>query len=358
MTETNKENQPLITTIIPTYRRPHLLKRAITSVLNQTYPNFQVCIYDNASGDETAQIVKEISQKDPRVHYYCHSENIGIIQNFNFGLQQVNTPYFSFLSDDDILLPDFYEKALEGFQKYPEAGFVATQTIIASDKKVLNISCEDYEEKLYRSPEGLLKMINGGTSTWTSILFRREVIDKVGLLDEQVGSSSDLDYGLRISSVFPYAVIKSPGAIFYYNKLSLSSNWSMVEPLQWYKIILEKIRNNKDIPLSVREIAYQDFKRSIIRGIWLGGLIDVSKKRYNEAKKISQSLKNDFNENLKANIVYNAARLCAFSDVFYYLFIGLKRIRKSTNPKRRIKEKNLQKMYGQYLEYFRKYSSF
>jgi len=92
MTETVKKSKPLITTIIPTYRRPQLLRRAIKSVLNQTYSNFQVCVYDNASGDETAQIVKEISQKDPRVHYYCHSNNIGAIKNFNFGLQQVNTP--------------------------------------------------------------------------------------------------------------------------------------------------------------------------------------------------------------------------------------------------------------------------
>ena len=63
---------PLITTIIPTYRRPKLLQRAIRSVLNQTYPHFQVCIYDNASGDDTAAVVAEIAKGDPRVKYHCH----------------------------------------------------------------------------------------------------------------------------------------------------------------------------------------------------------------------------------------------------------------------------------------------
>ncbi len=71
--------KPLITTIIPTYRRPKLLRRAIKSVLNQTYPHFQVCVYDNASGDETALVVDEIAKADPRVKYYCHSENIGSV---------------------------------------------------------------------------------------------------------------------------------------------------------------------------------------------------------------------------------------------------------------------------------------
>jgi len=55
--------EPLITTIIPTYRRPKLLRRAIKSVLGQTFPHFQVCVYDNASGDETPDVVAEISSK-------------------------------------------------------------------------------------------------------------------------------------------------------------------------------------------------------------------------------------------------------------------------------------------------------
>ncbi len=57
----------MITTIITTYRRPQLLKRALQSVLNQTYPNFQVCIYDNASCDETDAIVDSFAKKDPRI---------------------------------------------------------------------------------------------------------------------------------------------------------------------------------------------------------------------------------------------------------------------------------------------------
>ena len=98
--------KPLITTIIPTYRRPKLLKRAIKSVLNQTYPHFQVCVYDNASEDETAEVVAEFAKKDPRVKYHCHPENIGAIKNFKYGLERVGTEYFSILLDDDLLLPN------------------------------------------------------------------------------------------------------------------------------------------------------------------------------------------------------------------------------------------------------------
>src|ERR1700677_685622 len=114
---------PLITTIIPTYRRPHMLRRAIRSVLDQTYPHFKICVYDNASSDETADVVNAMASRDPRIHYYCHSENIGAQENFIFGLSRVDTPLFNLLSDDDFLLPEFFFLAASSLQDNPGAGF-------------------------------------------------------------------------------------------------------------------------------------------------------------------------------------------------------------------------------------------
>ena len=53
-----------ITALIPTYRRPQLLHRAIVSVLRQTYTNLQVFVFDNASGDTTAEVVTKLGEND------------------------------------------------------------------------------------------------------------------------------------------------------------------------------------------------------------------------------------------------------------------------------------------------------
>lgn len=352
MEKERQENKPLITTIIPTYRRPKLLKRAILSVLNQTYLNFQICIYDNASSDETAEIVKELSQKDSRIHYYCHSHNIGALNNFNFGLKQINTSYFSILSDDDILLPNFYKKAIEAFKKYPEAGFVATQTITVTDKEVKDISFKGYEEKLYQPPEGLLKISDPELATLTGILFRKEVMED-GLLSEE----GDGYFILKISSVFSYSVLKFPGAIFYINELSLSSNWSEIEHLKEYKKALDKIKNNETIPDLFRETIYQNFKKGVIQALWMGGLRDFKRMRFSQAKQSAKSLKDDFNENLKSIILYYSVKLCEFSNIFYYVFLELIKIRKFINIKKKVKEKKLQDIYNPYLKYLDKYSA-
>src|SRR5258708_39787124 len=115
----------LITTIIPTFRRPQLLRRAIQSSLAQSFTDLQVLVLDNASGDETAAVVTKLIKTDGRVKYHCHPENIGGGNNFQYGLQHVTTPFFSILSDDDILLPDFYVTAKQAFTAHPQASFVA-----------------------------------------------------------------------------------------------------------------------------------------------------------------------------------------------------------------------------------------
>ena len=83
---------PTITTVIPTFRRPRLVERAIRSVLAQNFDGFQICVYDNASGDETAAVVAQIAREDPRVNYYCHPKNIGAWNNFKYGIERVSTP--------------------------------------------------------------------------------------------------------------------------------------------------------------------------------------------------------------------------------------------------------------------------
>ena len=110
---------PIITTVIPTYRRPELLHRAIRSVLAQSYPHPRVCVYDNASGDETAATVAALAREDERISYHCHPTNIGPTANFAYGIERIDTPFFSLLPDDDYYLPEFFAIAMAGFPTIP-----------------------------------------------------------------------------------------------------------------------------------------------------------------------------------------------------------------------------------------------
>ncbi|HYK52713.1 MAG TPA: glycosyltransferase family 2 protein [Candidatus Eremiobacteraceae bacterium] len=199
-----------ITTIVPTYKRPQLLKRALKSVLRQTYGDFRLCIYDNASGDDTEDVVREVAAGDPRITYFRHDSNVGGAANFLFGMTRVETPYFSFLSDDDVLLPDFFETAIAGFAQEPGALMSAASTVEVDER-----GAPLYEPLalwsragVFEPPSGAFAMLDNRHPTWTTALFKREAIDRIGLLDLEVGAPSDLDFELHLAACAPIVVSK------------------------------------------------------------------------------------------------------------------------------------------------------
>jgi glycosyltransferase involved in cell wall biosynthesis len=171
----------MITTILPTFQRPQLLKRAIQSVLSQTFSDFILHIHDNASQDETEKVVSQF--QDPRIKYFKRETNIGLVQNFAHAIDQVTTPYFSFLSDDDFLLPKFYVTTLEGFEKYPTAGFSAGRTLKCSSKGKYpkDQYIHPFLDGYFLAGDALIALAETKNfPIWTGILFKTELVKQLG----------------------------------------------------------------------------------------------------------------------------------------------------------------------------------
>lgn len=98
---------PLVSVIIPTYNRAHLIERAIHSVLNQTYQSIQLIIADDGSTDNT----REVLASYPQVEYY-YKENGGQASARNFGLQYTRGQYIASLDSDDMWMPTFLEEMI------------------------------------------------------------------------------------------------------------------------------------------------------------------------------------------------------------------------------------------------------
>lgn len=265
---TFEQPKPLITTVIPTYRRPHLLERAIRSVLKQTYPHFQVYVCDNASGDNTASVVARIAEEDPRVKYFCQKKNIGSIPNFNFGMNQVTTPFFSLLSDDNILLPNFYEMAIQILHQHPEAALFAGQTIsVNENNRITKISLKQWPAGLINPPEGLLSIWEKGLPTWEGLLFRREIIDKIGLLNPEVYGSADQEFIMRILRNHSAYLVKTVCAIFMFHSNSETIRRDLGEVVASQKKILAQWTSDNELSAEFQsrlEDGYKYFIKSKI----------------------------------------------------------------------------------------------
>jgi glycosyltransferase involved in cell wall biosynthesis len=207
-----KSEHPTITTIICTYRRPQMLRRAIECILNQTYQDFQICIYDNASGDETAAMVDEFAQKDSRIKYYCHPENIGAMKNYSYAIQQVDTAFFSFLADDDVILPNFYSVALAGFQQEPNAHF-STTSVLSLSLKGDKVGRTKFTSKILHAPDGVFEFVESGVNpNLHGTLMRREVVAECGNFMTYPWDDRDLLY--RVAAAHPIVLSSEECLLF------------------------------------------------------------------------------------------------------------------------------------------------
>ena len=242
-----------VSIIIPTYRRPQLLQRAIGSVVQQTFQGFRACVYDNASGDETARIVADASAQDARVEYNVQSENVGAFDNFVYGMQRVDTEFFSFLSDDDILFPEFLTTAVRELDRHPDAMMFAGSTLELDDSGAVQYApvARWPREGRYDPAEAVWHMLGNRHPTWTSILFRRAVIDRVGLLDKDAGAPCDLDYELQVAAHFPIVISFEPCAA-YVRHAQAQSQREDTSVIAGYQHIAEKFRADTTLSPSVR----------------------------------------------------------------------------------------------------------
>jgi len=206
-------DRPAVTAAIPTFRRPALLKRAVKSVLNQTYENVRVVVSDNASGDETPEVLAKLAESDSRVTYHIQDKNRGPIANFEFVKNQVHTPYFSFLSDDDLLLPHFYDHAIERLSEAPSAKFFCGQVVMLDpDRGTYAIRPRKvWSNGVYQAGSATVKMLEK-MFIWTGSVFSKDVRDRVGPFAESGGA--DIDFLVKAAATFAFVVSLTPVAVF------------------------------------------------------------------------------------------------------------------------------------------------
>src|SRR5512138_3857716 len=121
----------LVSVSMLSYNHEKYLAEAIESVLNQTIEDLELIIVDDGSKDNSRQLIKEYSAKDPRVKPIFHERNFGIPRGANDCLKNATGEYFGFIGSDDLWLPSKIEKQLKVIEKNPEK-------IVWSEGQIIN----------------------------------------------------------------------------------------------------------------------------------------------------------------------------------------------------------------------------
>lgn len=214
---------PKVSVIISTYNRAEYLKKAIASVLAQTFKDFELLIVDDCSSDNTSQLVE--NSTDTRIRYIRNNSNKGIAAVRNIGVNNSIGTYIAFLDDDDEWLPDKLEMQVRMLEpSSPKLGAIYTgvASINTANNKVVKITIPQYRGNI------LKRILLQNFITTSSIVLKKACFEKIGLFDEKITYAEDFDMWIRISKEFEFDYVEEPLVKHRIHENSISGNYTAV----------------------------------------------------------------------------------------------------------------------------------
>ena len=207
--------EPLFSIIIPTYQRSNKLKKTLSSVLAQSFTNYEILVMDDGSTDNTREIVSSFN--DSRINYNWQQNTGGPAKPRNDGIKIAKGDWIAFLDDDDEWTKDKLSEISKKIND--EIDFIYHDyTSITSNTNLKENKSELVKSNILKSPKFFDLLLNGNNIGISTVVVRKKILLKVGGFNENVKMSPCADYNTwlkiaRITEKFFYA----PKNLGFYN---------------------------------------------------------------------------------------------------------------------------------------------
>ncbi len=205
---------PLVSVIIPTRNRAHLLPRTLESVLRQSTENLEVIVVDDGSTDSTGAVA---AAADPRVRVLRNPEPTGVSVARNRGIAAARGEWIAFCDDDDLWAPNKLPEQLTA------AGRAGANWAYAGD-----VNVDDQLRVLSGGPPpdpaavmALLPRCNPLASGGSNVVVRSSVLAEVGGFDPALRRTEDWDLWIRIARKGPPAYVRKPLVAYRFHRGNL-----------------------------------------------------------------------------------------------------------------------------------------
>ena len=244
---------PLFSVIIPSFNRSNLLMEAASSVLDQTFSDYELIIVDDGSTDDTADRVRDLSSRGVR---YIRQENRGPSTARNEGARFARGRYLAFLDSDDLWLPEKLEKQALFFTDHPNCLICQTEELwMKKGRRV-------FPKKKHRKQGGYIfpRAVELCLVSPSAVAIRRDFFLSIGGFDENLPAAEDYDLWIRISCRLPIELIDEPLVV------KRSGDWDQLsfttEAIDRYRIrALEKILESGVLDPEQGEIAFRELRK-------------------------------------------------------------------------------------------------
>jgi glycosyltransferase involved in cell wall biosynthesis len=218
---------PEISVILPVHNREDTLGRAIQSVLDQSFRDFELIVVDDGSKDKSAKVVKAFD--DPRIRFIQLPENRGGNVARNEGLRAAKAPLIAFLDSDDTYLPQKLERVAAMFAERPELellvdSFVKVQPPGSRKERVVRRNPVIDDQAKFRRALFTRQL----WKATPSISVKREAAIRAGMFDESLKRLQDFDFLIRVAAVARCASTDEVLWVKYWDAVAISAQDTMI----------------------------------------------------------------------------------------------------------------------------------
>ena len=241
-----------VSIIITCYNKEKYVKETIESALNQTYKNLEIVCIDDASTDNSRNILKELKLKYNNIILLEENKNIGVVRARNKAIEIANGEYILPLDADDIIEPTYVSKAVDILDKNPQIGIVYCKA------KFFGIKNENWNLPIFDKNKILF-----GNIIFCTALYRKNDFYKLGKYKEYMENGYE-DWDLWLSFVENnFEVHQIPEVLFYYRQLATPSRNSLCNNKNINNIYKNIIINHSELYFNNKEFLERVFGNKI-----------------------------------------------------------------------------------------------
>ncbi len=263
--------QPLISIIIPTYNRAHLLGETLDSIIAQTYSFWECIVVDDGSTDYTQELMDFYIARNPRISYFKRPKNRlkGANSCRNYGFELSKGDYINWFDDDDLMHPEKLEYQLNSLEN-SDYNFSVCQTLVF-ENNVNNII--GYRHPLITSEQPFNDYLTMKISWLTQVpLWNKDfLIQNHFKFDEELKAAQEWEFHLRVLNKFPdYAVLNDALVLLRKHEFSITHNQNEKQRFWHYFQARLKIYKNIDLDLDrdcnqfLKDYLLNSFKKMIV----------------------------------------------------------------------------------------------
>lgn len=260
-----------VSIVLPTYNRAKVLTRAIDSVLAQTYQDWELIVVNDASTDETEELLRRYEAKDHRIRHITFEKNRGVVAARNAGIQDSVFEWIAFQDSDDVWLPEKLELQIRSIEEKDKENPNESVDAIYSDfeyylnGEFLGISPDQNVNEEVKNGKIQLPLLVRNLVDCPTLVVRRELLDQVGYFDPSYRCLEDWELALRLAAAGNFLHVPKALVQAYSTDSGVSSN------LEYYFDarckLLAKYRNICDRAGILEDVARDIMNRAMDTGM-------------------------------------------------------------------------------------------